>query len=142
MTVLFDTSVLLPALWEQHARHEEAREYLRLQISRNAVAVSAHTLAELYAGLTAAARYRPAEAVETVRWVRSTFAVQPLALYDYMEAIEDAADRGITGGGIYDALHARAASKAGASRIVHGDLRSYPRLWPASKLATSLSPMP
>ena len=140
MIVLIDTSVLLPALWRQHKSHAKAKAYLDEVRRRHEVAISAHGLAELFAGLTGKAKYRPAEVLETLRWVRSRFVVQPLAVYDYMDVIEDAVERNVLGGGIYDALHARAAAKAGASKIAHGDKRSYPHLWSASKLVTPLAP--
>jgi predicted nucleic acid-binding protein len=140
MTVLFDTSVLLPALLVKHEQHAKAWAYVEAAMERHVVAVSTHALAELYAQLTGYGKLSPAEARMIVRRVEREFIVQPLALYDYTETLDRAASRGIAGGGIYDALHVRAAEKVGAGRIVHGDRRSYPHLWPASKLQTPLAP--
>ncbi len=71
---------------------------------------------------------------KVIRWVRDSFRVQPLAVYDYPLAIQMVSEAGLTGGAIYDALHVRAAVKAEADRIASGDKRSFPYLWPNSKL--------
>ena len=76
MRVLFDTSVLVPAVVDQFANHEAALEgLLRYTAGRHAGYCSTHALAECYATLTALPlprRVLPAEARQLVCSVRNT----------------------------------------------------------------------
>lgn len=140
MRILVDTSVLVAALWEKQAHHAHVLDWLSRTMAHHEVVLSTHTLAELYAVLTGKAHYRPQEIAETTAWVVESFTLQPLTTEDYRRALATAAERGLTGGAIYDALHAMAAERAEADRIASGDRRSFPHLWPAAKLINPFPP--
>src|ERR1700722_4051759 len=106
MKEFFDTSVLVSAFWRSHAQHEASlRLFANAKPSKSACAV--HTLAELYATMTALPvkdPIHPDQAYLLVEQVRERCTVVTLTAAEYCAAIEEAASRGFTGGRIYDAL--------------------------------------
>lgn len=134
MKVLFDTSVLLAALVEAHPLHERALPWLkRAKSAQIRLLVSAHTLAELYSNLTGRARPRLSaeDAWRLIREnVKTAAKIVPLSASDYAATLRRAADLGLTGGIVYDALIARAAEKAGAEKLVTFNADHFRRVWP------------
>lgn len=134
MKALFDTSVLVAALVEGHPRHADAWPWLEAA-SEGALegAVSLHGVAELYAVLTVLPSLRPRptphEIVELVRRsVTGVLAAVGLDATDYEEAIRRAADRGVRGGGLYDALIEQAARDWGAELLLTLNRADFVRL--------------
>jgi predicted nucleic acid-binding protein len=120
--VLFDTSVLVPALVEQLSNHAVCFETLRAYTSDGNIGVcSTHCLAECYSTLTALPlprRVSPQEALALIeRSVIGKLEVVELETADYQAALAKVVECGLTSGIIYDALHARVATKAGCQRI-------------------------
>ncbi len=135
MKVLFDTSVLVAGIVEAHPHHDRCLPWLqKARGSTFEPFVSAHTLAELYAVLSAyptRPRLSPAMAARLVRENVSTAArVVALSGADYLAAIGNAADLSLSGGVIYDALIVRAAQKIGADRLLTLNPRDFLRIWP------------
>ena len=136
MKVLFDTSVLVAAMIEAHPQHERCLDWLqRAHASKLEFLTAAHTLAELYAVLSsypARPQLSPTVAARLVREnVVAAARIVALSASDYDAVIGTMAGLSLSGGVIYDALLARAASKAGAERLLTLNPRDLLRAWPA-----------
>lgn len=94
--------------------------------------VAAHGLAELYAVLTTlpvSPRITAGQARKLIRHnIASRMDVVALDGSDYQAAIELVTNLGLTGGIISDALHLRAAEKAGVDRLMTFNRRDFERL--------------
>ncbi len=135
MKVLFDTSVLVAALVASHAHHARAADWLRrTQAPDVELIVAAHTLAELYAvlsALPARPRIAPAEALALIEQnVERHARVVSLSAADYLATLRDLAARSLTGGVVFDALLVRAARIAEVDRLLTLSLSDFRRLWP------------
>jgi predicted nucleic acid-binding protein len=107
--LLFDTSILVAAMVEAHPRHASALQSLRRAKDRlDSGLVAAHSIAELYAILTALPvrpRLPPTVAHELVKHdVLDILGVVPLATEDYIAVIGRLSEAGVSGGVTYDAL--------------------------------------
>lgn len=134
--VLLDTSVLVPALYTGHLEHGAARLYLdRARAGEIHVSVSTHALAETYATLTAlpvAPRLAPADAERLIQdRLLAVSEVVPLDADDYSAVLARVAGLGLASGAVYDALHVRAAEKAGCDEVVTFNGRDFRRFPPA-----------
>ena len=141
MNILFDTSVLVAAIVRVHPMHERAVPWLkRVKVRRDTGMISAHTLAELYAILTALPiqpRISPELAKRLIHDnVLTTCQVIPLTQDDYETVIARLAERGLVGGVTYDALILHAAAKAQVDVIVTLNEKDFTRIDPslASKI--------
>ena len=142
MKVLFDTSVLVPALVEQLSNHAVCFETFRAYTSDGNIGVcSTHCLAECYSTLTAlplARRVTPQEAFALIeRSVMGRLEIIELDKADYRAAVAKVVECGLTSGIIYDALHARAAEKAGCQRIYTYNLHHFRSLCPSNVLVSA-----
>ena len=136
MRVLFDTSILVAGIVEAHAQHDRCLPWL--QKARGATHesyVTAHTLAELYAVLSAyptRPRISPGMAARLVREnISAVTRVVTLSAADYLAAIGNLAEQSLSGGVMYDALIVRAAQKVDADRLLTLNPRDFLRVWPA-----------
>jgi predicted nucleic acid-binding protein len=143
MKILFDTSVLVAAMVEPHPMHSHAFPWLARAKSKELdMAVSAHTLAELYAVLTTLPlmpRISPTAGRRLIHDnIESTAKIIPLSAQDYISVIKNLSDSGLSGGIIYDALIVRAAQKADVKKVLTLNTDDFKRLWPEgeSKLVT------
>jgi predicted nucleic acid-binding protein len=121
-----DTSVLAAALWEDDPRFARSQACLAGDI-----AISAHSLAELYATITAVPkpwRFSPTEADEAVARVAQRFQSVTAGLTDYLLAIRAARDLGLTNGAVYDALIAQCAIQCEAEAIYTWNVKHFRRL--------------
>ena len=135
MRLLLDASVLVAALVDTHPAHSRVFAWLSRARSGGAeLIVASHTLAELYAVLTAYPvwpRIAPATAQRLISdSVLAMVEVVPLSTADYQRVIGDLGGLGVTGGAIYDALIARAASKGGAEMLVTLNADDFRRVAP------------
>lgn len=133
MRTLFDTSVLVPALVAQLPKHAASRRWLDRAIAGEFDwYVSSHTLAELYASMTAlpvAPRILPEEARDLIRAnIVGRATIVALSADDYVEVIDALASDGLRGGVTYDALIVKAAVKAKVERLVTHNARHFQRL--------------
>jgi predicted nucleic acid-binding protein len=138
MKVFFDTSVLVAALFEGHASHQRAFPWLRRALDREfSFAVATHTLAELYSVLTSLPvkpKIHPAAARELIQEnVESVAELISLSPEDYSMTLQRLAELGLPGGGVFDALLARAAEKSGADRLLTFNAKDFRRVWPAGE---------
>lgn len=132
MKFFFDTSVLIAAILLQHEHHRpSAAAYLKAD-KKNA-SCAAHSLAEVYAGLTrmpAGQRMSADQAFLFLDQIRERLTIITLDEEDYCSAIASAVAQGVVGGTIYDALLAKCALKANATIIYTWDVDHFRRLGP------------
>ncbi|MDZ8024014.1 MAG: type II toxin-antitoxin system VapC family toxin [Nostoc sp. DedQUE01] len=116
MKVLFDTSVLVPALIVNHSKHSVCFSRLKAAQSGQVQGfISTHTLAETYSVITRLPlqpRITPQQAENIIVDISQYLEAIPLLANDYQAAIAQMANLNLPGGGIFDALIAQAALKA------------------------------
>ena len=110
-----DTSVLTGALLATHPHHASC---LRALQQAEQPVTDSHALAETFATLTGFYKVPTDAATELVQGLQAAISVEAIPLSDYETAISEARQRGIMGGGIYDALHATFARRKQARRII------------------------
>ena len=133
MRDFFDTSVLIAAFWRGHAQHESS---LRLfaGASREQSACGIHTLAEVYASMSALPvkpMIPPEQAFLLVEEVRQRLTLVSLSDREYLTVLRQASEQGLTGGRVYDALLLRCAAKCGAQRIYTLNLKHFQAIAPS-----------
>ena len=133
--LLFDTSVLIAALVENHPSHSKAAPLLeQAQSGKIQLVICAHALGELYSILTSlpiSPRISPDEARELIREnVLNRATVVELDESDYDTVIERMAERGLSGGMLYDGLHIQAAIKGGVDSLRTLNVNGIERIWP------------
>jgi predicted nucleic acid-binding protein len=132
---LFDTSFLVAALLKTHPAHKRVAPWMQRVIDGIDVGfVSTHSLAELYATLTALPvqpRVSPKEAQELIKQkVFDVFHIISLSEYDYLEVINHLSESSKTGGIIYDALIIHAARKAKVEQVITLNEKDFRRVYP------------
>jgi predicted nucleic acid-binding protein len=130
--VLFDTSVLVPAIVTSHPQHNICWRWLEeARTDQFQGVVSTHTMAELYSVLTRLP-YRPvispAIAQRQIRENLQNFERVGLDPTDYDAAIDRMTALNLPGGGIFDALIAQAAVKAGVDLLLTLNAKHFVRL--------------
>ena len=136
MRVLFDTSVLVPAVVDQLGNHEAALDaLLAYTAGENSGYCSTHALAECYATLTALPlrrRILPSEARQLVEEsLLERLAAVPLTRDDYIDAVRRVSHGGFASGVVYDALQVCCAERIPVDRILTCNLVDFQRLQPA-----------
>lgn len=129
--VLFDTSVLVAALVEDLPQHARAANEMRRATKKSDVYVDVHAVAESFAVLTTlplSPRITPGQARRLLRHnVTERMELVALDGSDYEAVVDRMTDLGLSGGVVHDALHVRAAEKAGATRLVTFNRRDFER---------------
>ena len=90
-----------------------------------------HTLAEVYSVMTrlpVRPRIAPSQGLLFIESIRERFTTVALSEREYFEVIAAAAERGIGGGKIYDALILRCAEKSKAEAIFTWNLEDFRQL--------------
>lgn len=144
MKEFFDTSVLVASFWRGHRDHEASLK-LVAAANRKKSACALHTLAEVYATMTALPVkdvIPPDQAFLFVQEVRNRCTVVTLDEDEYYDAIEQAAEGGFVSGRIYDALLLRCAAKVKAEVIYTWNLKYFKSIDPkqADKIQTPRPP--
>jgi predicted nucleic acid-binding protein len=131
--IAVDTSVVVAGFASWHEGHSAAQEALK-QRPR----IPAHVALEVYSVLTRLPPPHRAAAGVVVSFLRDRFRSPPLMLpaAEHMELLQAAAERGITGGALYDALVAATAKHAGATLLTRDRraIRTYEALKAAYEL--------
>lgn len=132
MREFFDTSVLIAVFWGGHANHQASiKRFAKAEKKHSACA--AHTLAELYATMTALPvkpLIPPEQALLFVEEVHKRLTLVSLEPLEYYDTIQKAAARAFTSGRIYDALLIRCAAKSKARTIYTWNLKHFHSLAP------------
>ena len=134
MRTLFDTSVLVAALVQEHPKHEKSLPWLsKAKAQEFEFIVSSHTIAELYAVLSVLPvnpRISPNVAWRLIHEnIESTANIVSLSPKEYCSFIKSSSDLGLSGGIIYDALIAKVAQKSKVERILTLNLQHFKRVW-------------
>lgn len=140
MKEFFDTSVLVASFWHGHRDHEASLKRVAAA-NQGKSACALHTLAEVYATMTALPVKEvipPDQALLFVQEVRARFTLVTLNEAEYCETIEQAAERGLSSGRVYDALLLRCASKIKAEVVYTWNLKHFKTIDPkqADKVRT------
>jgi predicted nucleic acid-binding protein len=133
--ILFDTSVIVAASLSQHPSHTPCFAQLQQAKARQYQGyLSTHSLAEIYSVLTRMPS-QPKLSPQNVQSLidRNLQFLTPITLEtaDYQAAIAQMTALNLPGGGIYDALIARAAAKVTADRLMTLNPKHFTRLDPA-----------
>jgi predicted nucleic acid-binding protein len=132
MKEFFDTSVLVGAFWRGHPNHEASLRLVSVA-SKKRSACAAHTLAEVYATMTALPVkdvIPPYQALLFVQEARDRCAIITLTEDEYFDAMERAAARELTSGRIYDALLLHCAAKSKAEVVYTWNLKHFRTIRP------------
>ena len=132
MKAFFDTSVLVATFYADHEHHRPSIETF-LRFDKKSACCSAHTLVEVYAiltGMPAPRRVSGNEALLFLGNVRDRLTLVVLDEQEYFHVVEAAAEAGLAGGAIYDAILGRCALKAKAQVIFTWNLKNFVRLSP------------
>ena len=127
-----DTSVLIAAFWGDHVNHASSLEIVA-GASKTNTACSAHSVAEVYSVITALPvrpPVSPDQALLFLDQLREKVAIITLSLGDYFETVRIAAEHGVTGGQIYDALLLATARKVEARNVYTWNIRHFQRIAP------------
>jgi predicted nucleic acid-binding protein len=140
MKEFFDTSVLVAAFWGGHRDHPASIKLLGAA-DRKRSACAMHTLAEVYAAMTALPirpMLPPEQVMLFVQEVRDRLTLVSLDESDYFETIRQTAGAGFTSGRVYDALLLRCAAKVQAQTIYTWNLKHFQAIAPgqASRIRT------
>ena len=134
MKTLFDTSVLVAALVEQHPKHERAIPWLsKAKADKFEFIVASHSLAELYAVLTTLP-LKPRIST-SIAWrlisenIESKAKVVSLSPTEYSSIIKKLSDKGLSGGIVYDALIVGVAQKSKVERIITLNRKHFRKVW-------------
>ena len=135
MRLYFDTSVLVSLAVAHHPHHHLAfAAFHQVRNRRHEGFVSAHGLAETFSTLTRLPITPMFHPTEAYRFISETIvghcAVVHLVEKDYLAVLEAAANAGLRGGIIYDALQLRCAEKAGCDRIYTFNISDFVRIAP------------
>jgi len=103
MKILFDTSVIVPALIISHLKHNQSFPWLKRAISKEFdLIVASHTIAELYAVLTSipvTPRITPSLALRLIyENIETKAEIINLTSPDYIDTIRFIGSLGLTGG--------------------------------------------
>ena len=123
---------MVAAFWGDHPLHATSLRVF-VEANRQTSACGIHSLAEVYAVMTALpARppLAPEQAVLLVEQVSQRLAIVALDEAEYRNAIRDLADRGLGGGRVYDALLLACARKSQAESIYTWDEKHFRQIAP------------
>lgn len=131
MIKFFDTTVLVAAMVEDEARHEDCAQILESVRDGHA---GAHSLAECFATLTGGRlkiQLAPGEAASLIRHnIHDRLTLVTLSAPEQMKLVEMAGPAGARGGAIYDLLLMACARKVKAEKIYTLNRRHFIALAP------------
>ncbi len=135
MKTFFDTSTLVQALVRSLDRHSRAAPWLdRALQGEFEWVVATHTLAELYAVLTAlpvSPRITPSEARRLIAEnIEGHATIVPLTARDYTQVIGQLAEAGMTRGHHLRCAGVPGGPESGARRLLTFNVAHFQRTWP------------
>jgi len=135
MKTLFDTSIIVAALVENHPMHERSLPWFQQAKAKDFdLVIASHTLVELYAVLTTLPirpRITPSITWKLIQENIDTMAtIVSLSPAEYSTTIKQISELGLAGGIIYDALIAKVAQKARVERLLTLNTKHFKQIWP------------
>jgi predicted nucleic acid-binding protein len=132
LKAFLDTLVLVAAFWGDHPDHASSLA-LFIEMRRKTGACGIHSLAEVYAVMTALP-VRPLLAPEQVylfvEQIPERLMVIALEESDYLKTVRDLAERRFASGRIYDALLLACARKSRAETVYTWNLKHFRQIAP------------
>jgi predicted nucleic acid-binding protein len=128
-----DTSVLVATFYADHEHHPPSID-LFLRFRKRDACCGAHSLAEVYATLTAMPGRRRVSGHEALLFlgdIRERLTLVTLDEHEYFQTAEACAAASLAGGAIYDAILGHCALKARAEVIYTWNIKEFLRLPPA-----------
>jgi predicted nucleic acid-binding protein len=132
MRIFFDTSVFISVFWGGHPGHAASLELLSQATPADSFC-GIHTLAEVYANLTAMPIrpvIAPEQAALCIQTIRERCSPVVLTEAEYAATIERTAVRGFKSGMIYAALLLSCAEKAQSEIIYTWDIKHFRMIGP------------
>jgi predicted nucleic acid-binding protein len=133
MKEFFDTSVLVASFWGNHNHHLLSLRRFAAAEKKNS-ACGLHSIAEVYAVMTALPvrpPIPPEQVLLFIKEIQARLTLVSLTLEEYWSAIRQAADRGISGGRVYDSLLLSCAAKSKAQHIYTWNLKHFQAIAPS-----------
>lgn len=133
MKAFLDTSVLVATFYADHEHHPPSID-LFLRFERKAVCCGAHSLAEVYATLTAMPGKRRVSGDEALLFlgdIKDRLTLIALDEQEYFRVVEAAAATGLASGAVYDVILGQCALKAKAETLYTWNTRDFQRMAPA-----------
>jgi predicted nucleic acid-binding protein len=130
MKSFLDTSVLIPVFYGDHTHHTKSLDIF-VRCTKNDSCCGAHSLVEVYSALTRMPGKHRISCEQTMLFIgdiREHLTIIALDGNEYFETLRKAADSGLVGGVIYDAILARCAIKSNAEVIYTWNVRHFSRL--------------
>jgi predicted nucleic acid-binding protein len=130
--IFLDTNVLIAAVLATHPHHLQSRSLL-LRSKGVEITIAAHTLAELYSGLTRIPppeRVSAAVAMQAIEAYLERMTLITLTAKEYLDTVRETARGGHIGGMIYDALLLACARKVNPERIYTWNLKHFKSIAP------------
>ena len=130
MKAFLDTSVLVATFYGDHEHHAPSLDIF-LRFDKKDTCCGAHSLAEVYATLTAMPGKRRVggdAALLFLRDIRDHLTLISLDERDYFQTIEEAAAAALASGAVYDALLGYCALKAKAETLYTWNTQDFLRL--------------
>lgn len=132
--IAVDTSVLVAAIQSWHTEHKRALEAVGAALEGDTVVVPLHVLLETFSVLTRMPkplRLSPQTALDLLdRTLRGKAEIVELDGESAFELLRTFPERDISGGAVYDAVIAEAATHAGASALLTLNSRDFERVAP------------
>jgi predicted nucleic acid-binding protein len=125
-----DTSVLVATFYADHVHHSPSIE-LFLRYGKEQSCCSAHSVAEVYAILTAMPGQRRVTGHEALLFlgdIRQHLTIISLDELEYFQLAETCSDAGLSGGAIYDAIIGHCALKANVEVLYTWNTKDFLRL--------------
>ena len=130
MKAFLDTSVLVASFYADHEHHQSSLDVF-LRFGKKHACCGAHSLAEVYAiltGMPSPRRVSGNDALLFLGDIRNHLTLIALNEQEYIEVVETAADVGLAGGAIYDAILGHCALKAKTQILYTWNVKDFMRL--------------
>jgi predicted nucleic acid-binding protein len=127
LRAFFDTSVLIPIFIEDHEHHERSLQAF-VEADKKRDCCATHSMAEVYSTMTRLpGRHRLSgeQVLLFLENIRERLTLIALTGDEYHATIKEAAEAGVIGGTIYDALIARCALKAKVDAVYTWNTRHF-----------------
>ena len=123
---------MIAAFWGDHADHDTSLRIFS-EATRQTDACGIHSLAEVYAvmtGLPVRPMLAPEQVFLFVQQIAERLSIISLQETEYLDTLREAADHGVVGGRIYDALLLACARKSRAEAIYTWNMKHFRQLAP------------
>jgi len=134
-SILYDTSVLLPLIVEEHPNHKTVHKLNEKHIQdEHNLFIASHSIAEFFRHITSDRFYFVYSAKQALQIIEdeiiSYFDTVDVTTKDYLLVVDQLSTLSLHGAVIYDGLITHAAEKVTADEIVTYNIPDFKRVWP------------